>query len=284
MKIIYITLFSILFITSCKIDDGINNGSQKCESNNDCEDGQQCTRLGDCVSDKKCLNDNDCNVDGEICNLDLNVCLPKGSCENDRDCKGDLRCVVNLCVGCEVDSECQTDKVCVNGACVPPQNECDNIVCEPGTVCNPLTAKCEGVENSCTTSEDCKFGLECVNNECAVMSKGCEEDSDCKKDLICRLGVCTGCKSDQECNESKRCTFGACLGINIDLCTNVECERRELCDPQTGQCYPESGDCGDNNDCKPGTICESTLCMGCTNAASCHPNQTCLYGACVNAK
>ena len=171
--------------------------------------------------------------------------------------------------------------VCSSGACLTPQNNCKDITCQGDEICNPITQECQKIREDCNTNKDCSFGRKCENNKCTILKDGCTNNSDCKYNQECKLGVCVGCKSDQDCKATSRCVFGACIGIDVDLCTNIECPQYEQCDPQTGQCYLETGECRDDLECRPGTTCQATMCMGCIDESSCHPNMKCVYGMCL---
>ena len=278
-------IFLALGILSCKgsqYEDGIGNGNGKCKTDDDCIDGRICSRIGQCTPDKECFQDSDC-LENENCDPEIQLCVPNKRCESDHDCKKDLRCVLGICTGCDTNDDCELPDVCNSGACLAPQNTCKDKTCAKNQICNPITGECQEVKEDCNTNKDCSFGAKCENRKCSVLKDGCNTNSDCKDTQECRVGVCIGCQSDEECKGQSRCVLGACLSVNIDLCTNIECEYREICDPQTGQCYLESGECREDLECRPGTTCQATVCMGCVDDESCHPNMRCSMGMCLNA-
>lgn len=271
----------MIFLISCKNDDGIGNGVDRCYSDKDCEIGEICTNFSNCIEGERCSAEKDCSS-GKICSEEIGLCLGENSCKNDSDClRYNMRCIAGICIGCEDDSDCAENLYCTAGACVESQNGCKYIECENNQWCNPLTTSCEDIAVECSYDNPCPFGLPCIDGYCKPLENGCQDSSDCKNGLDCNLGVCTGCSGDSDCKFEQQCIFGACISSDINLCEYQSCEIDELCDPKTGQCYPKNGKCYDEQDCRPGTLCQYEICMGCVDENSCHPDMRCIMTMCV---
>lgn len=102
---------------------------------------------------------------------------------------------------------------------------------------------------ACESTEDCKDGLACVNQQCvecasaadcgpgmtcdqgACKKAECSGDADCPNGGVCDDGACKACASDKECGVGGKCKAGAC-------------ERPKACKVDE--------DCADDEDCIDG--------------------------------
>lgn len=200
----------------------------------DCNDGVDCTTNDKC-SQGVCRGQSSCG-DGQICQLELNVCvtcLSDNDCADGNECSSD-RCVNGVCqhspltnTQCNDATSCTREDRCVDGACVGtpdhalcPANDCVSGLCVPGTGCTTSYNT-----SSCNDGKACTVDDTCSQGQCAGVSN-------CPGGAVCQAGgcLCTGANetlcgdscanlatSNQHCGEcgyacrsGHACVLGAC--------------------------------------------------------------------------
>lgn len=153
--------------------------SPSCTTDADCEKGVYCRE----VSQKRA-----CAV----------TIAPQGplpsSCASNADCPGAHICRKGKCF-----EFCQSSEDC-------KERRCDLYTGLCGPALNPLGA---GLEEACTTNEDCR-SLACASGRCgalcSVSRQGCPEEATCIATSTDDLGVCKRpCASNNDCPPRSRC-------------------------------------------------------------------------------
>ena len=230
-----------------------------------------CPPIDPCGSDADCSDNSNCTI---------NTCEPDGLCSAALACAED-HCVENQCVECITDSECADDDLCTTYACtehvctVTPVNCVDEDECTVDA-CDPETGNCTHESIAPTECDDGLFcnGLETlVNCECVageppcppfgdcvlcfepdLCSSICTTNEDCDDTLFCNgAETCDGClcqdgtppcETAAECLEESDTCLGSDCEMDADCDDGLECNGSETCNVETGECTPETDDCG----------------------------------------
>jgi len=94
---------------------------KKCDSSDDCEDGDYCHEVGLCAPDSRCASD-----EHKLIYNDQELCV--SDCQDDEDCDGGFVCDANigLCTpderpSCDTRADCSATAECKDGTCIPHQ-------------------------------------------------------------------------------------------------------------------------------------------------------------------
>lgn len=147
-----------------------------------CPDGAECDDATECVS----------GVCDETCQEPTCEDGVLNGSETDVDCGGD-------CPGCQLLEQCDESTDCVSGACTGGVCSCNgDLSCDDGNdctddYCSPVSGECVYLNNddSCSDDDICTDRHQCVQGECAVLERDCEDNSTCTLDT-CNplLGIC----------------------------------------------------------------------------------------------
>lgn len=217
-----------------------------------------------------------------ICRDQPPICRPSGElgCAEGADCcgftGGVADCVSGAC--CIADgAPCQPGQLCCSGAC-DADGYCGDVVCAL-------------VGDACAANFDCcsrrcdSDGL-CEANLCAGRDEACVTDTDCcpllgpggelvpaqcaqggDGKLVCRRDpdVCTGCDplDPQNCCVTELDQFCYVVGDQLTQCGSAECP-------------PAGAECGSNDDCCEGLLCDTGFIPHC--AACLGPGTPCVPG------
>lgn len=148
-----------------------------------CPDGAECDDATECSS----------GVCDETCQTSTCEDAVLNGSETDVDCGG------SDCPACELLEQCSESTDCLSGACADGVCACNgDLSCDDGNVCtddycSPVSHECVYLNNegSCTDDDICTDRHQCVQGECAVLEKNCEDNSTCTLDT-CNplLGIC----------------------------------------------------------------------------------------------
>lgn len=123
-----------------------------------------------------------------------------------------------------------------------------------GPTCDSSIVTCP-----CTDKSQCAGGDYCLGGLCLP---GCNHDYECGIGNVCANGLCTqGCSAEVACASGYKCLAGACvIDASNPVCTgnqdcpgmicvgglcttqcvaNKDCPTGQLCDAQTGSCFPD---------------------------------------------
>jgi hypothetical protein len=232
--------------TPVDCDDGIgctqdscNESAQACDNLPDdalCDDGQFCNGAETCDPSLDCQPGTaiECPP-GEVCDEDLDQCVPAAECTVDADCDDSM-----FCNGAET---------CVAGTCQPGTP----VDCDDGVDCT--VDACDEVNDSCVNTPDdafCDDGLFCTGAESCDPEAGCVAISACPPFV-------DGCViRGGECDEEN----DTCIDVPDDaLCDNgMFCDGAETCDLASTECLPGTPPCDpDTEFCnEEADICEPT--------------------------
>ncbi len=194
-------------------------GARDCIRRSQCPAAQICDRNSNkCVPDPGCYGNQFCD-DGEICDLDNNVC--RALAVECTPCRGAM-------MTCEGGALCHVDtKECVQGGADP--------TCSTGEFCDPL-GRCV----QCTTNAQCGPGLYCnvalgrcdSNTQCANDASECPDSANV---------MCVVCNAPLICNaRTKRCEAPP-----MECDNDVDCPGDHFCDLTLDPpiCIPRIPDC-----------------------------------------
>ena len=229
-----------------------------------CSDGNPCTIADFCTRDGVCANDGILE-DGTNC-TQLGLCGLLGVC-NSGVCEGEPE----NCNG--------FGDVCNAATCNPQLGQCELSQQPDGTVCdNPSV---------CTDPGQCQSG-ECIQPpvDCSGLENSCH-DAYCDVEFQGCVAVAkengSPCDDNDACTDRGICDDGKCLTTPID-CSDfgTDCSVG-ACNPQTGDCEPESlpdaTSCDDDDPCTQSDQCTSGACGG--DPLDCSSfSDACHVGAC----
>lgn len=231
---------------TCKASQCIlNNVTNCCISNSQCDDGDVCTV--DTCSLNKCLHTpipecchttNDCLDANEICfddfcNTAINRCYEVSNrtcCDSDNNCQVFANiCQIATCIQnntcefqhipgcCLSDSDCPITSACSTGTCNLTTNQCASTH-TPG--CCSVDSDCTSLAGTCQLARCNETVSQCylIN-----VTNCCTSDSQCDDGEFCTLDSCN--------NNTKQCDHvykNDCCSANftcpfIDPCTNSDC-------------------------------------------------------------
>ncbi len=297
-----------------------NIGPTTCSLQNPCPSGQSCTFVnastgtGICKVFTSCSANNPC-PSGQNCTN--NVCVAPAQCSVpcsiSSQCPSGLICAASgVCLSpCLAGNLCQNGAQCTNveldgsGECAPSSVcPCSNISCPSGQTCIfvnvshthlpanilPGAGLCVNF-TSCSSTNLCPSGQNCINNVCVTPNPHCSID----------CGSSYGCPSDQLCSDLYFSTTGRDVCLTPCFVGNL-CPNGASCNYSTnnanifglGWCTdpplcPQSNQTNQSSTCPSG----QTLCNGiCVNNATdvyncgkcgvkCPSGQNCTNGACV---
>jgi hypothetical protein len=235
-------------------------------------------------------------------------------------CASDLRCKTDLF--CTSSSQCEPRRkpgeACLTDTCVAsawchftPQDggicadrfgsgvDCtDDVQCQQGLLCEPLTGKCEPVGPllpgaACSLRQSCAPGSVCLGvsaNELGVCGapkvegEPCVVSSDCEQHLACaaadggpkkcgpRFSEGTPCTASRDCRAFDRCINGSCKALPFpgQSCLAGACVFG-VCEPADAG-YSVCGDMGGPGDpCFADGECQSNRCLAGRCLAACAP-------------
>ncbi len=133
--------------------------------------------------------------------------------------------------------------------------------------------KLKGIGESCLFTSDCKVGLQCVDQICALgrgENQYCTSDLECDTlNLKCIQGRCQfsgkACEKDSQCPPDQKCSKGMCLypaGEDGPCLDNKGCKEPLVCS-RSGKCASKGAagtagtgeKCTGDSDCQRGLIC-----------------------------
>lgn len=277
----------------------INQRTDICNSNRDCEVGEVCKNQ-QCIP-IICNNDQNCQG-SQLCYL--NKCIPKHcrsnldcysqeacvkgkctrileNCTSKCDCPKGLKCSKQKCVQCSDSNDCKPGETCFQGVCT---NDCNRYPCDIGLTCidGKSCAKNDGICGKlCTARSDCQYSNcnNCVNSYCNItkgkFNEKCTDNLDCKKGLVCKLGVCTypqsNCVVNSDCkNLLPYCSNGICSASQVGMtCNSIQgCGQGLYC--VNSKCRINPGSYGDkcviSSDCMNYMNCINGICIPDTNS------------------
>ena len=237
----------------------------QCDKNEECPQGMHCEPVYCALV---------CQPDGAggclPCNGGkLGECVPDapGGCSSDKDCKPGERCETTCVGACEPMGGCHEQ---CTGTCVPASGGCKSDQdCGPGQRCEQVcTVGCatpeaaySGAAEPSSAPKDCGGG--CIG-QCVTVAepKKCNSDADCGPGFVCEPVYCADYGADK-CYADGKGGCGPmppCNGGYFGECVPT---------PVTG--------CKDDNDCKPGEMCQ----VQCLEV--CPPGTGCARSAWANA-
>ena len=220
-------------------------------------------------SDGSSNNTTDCTTradcaEGERCDANGSCTSTPLACSNPYDCDFGDYCLAGSCADatCAEDSEC-TDAVCVNQLCRP--GCVDDDACGDGKTCNPLTRICQTA--GCTTGTCAQF------QSCETQDAGadkCEYNGDCNNDAVCAAyAQQLGDGNEYICSTAQqRCV------IKPECGTDNDCVLGEICEPRASDARRVCRrGCRENAECGSGQVCaveQGSICVdGCDSDTDC---------------
>lgn len=195
-------------------------------------------------------------------------------------------CQTRVQVGTGNDSVCSCD--CIEGttgAC-PESMVCSNAYCSfrRGSIsCEPVDSQFQAnempkcfprtrSETTCSTHDDCSYGLFCIEGTCQVDQDGCDTCSECVRRSDCAEGSqCVGtqrgrrclspCSSQDMCDDGTHCVALPTVGQRY--CINDDSDRKGVC--------PRSWRCPLGERCLLDSDCDSDCSCGEENQCDCPP-------------
>ena len=229
------------------------------------------------VLEPECVTSQDCaGTQGTLGPCEIEVCLPEvGQCATQ---------FVNDSTPCEDGDQCTLGDVCLAGVCqagapmaCDSGSQCSNVTCDPQEGCVEAFASGECDDgNPCTVGDQCEEGG-CTSgaNECT-----CETDEDCEQYEDGNL-----CNGTLYCDSS-----GPLLACEVASETIPDCEFKSPDPCITGNCDPESGECGevpamdgiacdDGDACTYGDSCQAGACLA-AETFDCDDGNPCTDDSC----
>jgi len=220
-------------------------------------------------SDGSSNNTTDCTTradcaEGERCDANGSCTSTPLACSNPNACDFGDYCLAGSCADatCAEDSEC-TDAVCVNQLCRP--GCVDDDACGDGKTCNPLTRICQTA--GCTTGTCAQF------QSCETQDAGadkCEYNGDCNNDAVCAAyAQQLGDGNEYICSTAQqRCV------IKPECGTDNDCVLGEICEPRASDARRVCRrGCRENAECGSGQVCaveQGSICVdGCDSDTDC---------------
>jgi hypothetical protein len=236
------------------------------------------------VPGQTCQDNADCTDPAfPICD-DRDTCVP----EPTQTCTDHAQCPDGQY--CSAQGICEDSDTCTShGECTRPGLE----FCDARGTCIPTP----NGEQSCTDSNGCDVGQECVDGFCRDKpapqpGDQCQFDQQCYGGLgICVNGECHApCNGPEDCATGQDCQAGFCWDVpnTTDPCVhNTDCEAGEICIDTV--CHP--GGCQGDTDCtNPEDRCVDGACVPdtrpqpeCTQNPECSGGQHCVEGVCRTA-
>jgi MYXO-CTERM domain-containing protein len=241
-------------------------GSNKCFTNQQCDDGNPCTTdtcnttMGTCSytnNTAACSVGNPCTMNdtcsGGVCVAGPNQ--PDGtSCPSGNLCMMTHTCMAGVCQSSNPVTCTALDGCHLVGVCNPANGMCTNPVKVDGSACDD--------KNLCTQTDSCKAGV-CTGSS-PVM---CPAPDSCHTAGMCDMttGMCvnpalpdgTACDDNNACTQADTCMNGTCVGIKITCSAMDACHMAGTCDPMVGCSNPQASD---GTPCPEGT-CNAGVCV-----------------------
>lgn len=228
-----------------------------------CSDDADCNDLSDCTLDT-CEPDGFCSFAlacaEDHCIEDQCVeCITGAECVDDDLCTTDT-CTNNVCIFASVD--CDDQDTCTEDVCDAATGMCaheatliatacgDGLYCNGSESCDPLTGNCMAGAEPCTADQLCREDSdECAAPPQCIADAHCDDGSFCNGTEMCGAnGFCVAgtapCGPDQPCNEEVDACFVSLCEADADCDDGLECNGTETCNVETGECTPETDDCG----------------------------------------
>ncbi|MGB0647215.1 MAG: hypothetical protein ACPGQS_08560, partial [Bradymonadia bacterium] len=190
-------------------------------------------------------------------------------------------CRTRVQVGGGDEATCSCD--CIEGttgAC-PDSMVCSNAYCtyrRGRIVCEPVDSQFQANEMpkcfpktrsqvSCTSHDDCSYGLFCIDGACGVDTEGCDTCSECVRQSDCAEGSnCVNtqrgrrclhpCENDDLCDVGTHCVPLPTVGRRY--CINDDSDRKGVC-PRSWKC-PLADRCLLDSDCDDDCSCVDNAC------------------------
>ena len=255
----------------CNISTGLCEAFTKCNTHNDCNNGEYCSDDSKCKLG--CYNNDSCSKD-EICNLEKHQCIIVRKCIKHTDCKNGEYCnSESICIsGCVNNNECEADQVCNNHNCEKPECRVDD-ECAKGQYCEKdFTCKLGcGSDKGCDVTEYCELITHACLTETCMMT-GCPDGKKCND----QTGLCEDgpeCYSNDDCNNGKKCNPNTQKCVRNYCESTADCPPRLECNIQENSCQLKSN-CNGPEDCK-GLDCQFGFCTGCVTDEQCPDGQSC---------
>ncbi|MEZ4461081.1 MAG: PPC domain-containing protein [bacterium] len=136
---------------------------------------------------------------------------------------------------------------CGDDSTTPTRDCTTRADCEEGQRCD-ATGKCTTQSLSCTASTDCDFGDYCVDNACT--NAACSTDDECTN-AVCVNSLCrAGCANDEACGEGQACNPFTRI-CEAAGCSTGTCAQFQSCEPQDSG----PSQCEYNGDCNNDAVC-----------------------------
>ncbi len=188
----------------------------------ECVSAESCTpdnELYKCVAGERCANEachplEDARI--EFCDsitCDRGICsFEERSCVNAPDCGGeDANCLEGYF--------CNDSNTCQRNLC-----DRDDVDCDGGGVCDPVTGQCENAEE-CESHDECRSTPEhvCLDGTCTLAASACGDgtgEGGCPGDQTCEIdreemtASCVetdGCDTSIDCTGDRQCNGNTCI-------------------------------------------------------------------------
>lgn len=144
-----------------------------------------------------------------------------------------------------------------------------------GAGCSGSSQTCGMDGVTCTSTEDCCYGLFCVSGVCSTScgmdSETCTSMGDCCSGLSCASGVCSMCSVAGASCASRPCCSGSTCEPD-KLCYPAGClDEGEYCDVDAEPCCQSLSCTREGHTCAPGNIGDP-----CTEGSNCMAGLTCV--------
>lgn len=239
---------------------------ETCRARKDCNDGLACVQyictdpndLPDAsvgAEGESCLTSNDC-AEGLGCSGRVCVLIPDATSDADAD--------ADLDAASDVDADADGDAAGDGGA-------------ETDVTPPPPPPKLLG--DSCESTEECKVPYVCARGECTGSENGLFPNGnecvvvECGQDVDCCPVPSSSCplyKANCDAGIQSYCSLYA---------ISCECDESEWrCEQEMCRHVPS---CTSDDDCSPGTTCDSGHCVECSSNDDCPMSFECSSGECV---